>query len=182
MGELAEFFLRAGYRNYVAVEPNTLMRDQVSKKGIIAKDYLIPRLLEEDNSYDVILLSDVFEHLNDTNEAKLFISEAKRVLKPGGLICIGTPDYTHWREDFFNADFSHSNITSVRRTVQMFQNNNIKIVKNVYMSGFLIGMPATILSNLVRIGFSFLHSDRTDNKIYKLKLTFLRRFLIIGMA
>jgi hypothetical protein len=103
------------------------------------------------------------------------------VLRPGGIICIGTPDYTHWRDDFFNADFSHSNITSVRRTVQLFQNNGIKVVKHVYMSGFLIGLPATIFSNLVRFSFSFLHSAGTDNKIYKLKLTFLRRFLIIGM-
>jgi SAM-dependent methyltransferase len=181
MGELAEFFLQAGYRNYVAVEPNTLMRENVSKKGIVTKNYLIPELMEDDNSYDVIVLSDVFEHLNDTNEAKIFISEVKRVLRPGGIICIGTPDYTHWREDFFNGDFSHSNITSVRRTVQLFQNNGIRMVKYVYMSGFLVGLPATIFSNIVRIGLFFLHSAGTDNKIYKLKLTFLRRFLIIGM-
>ncbi|MDQ2995291.1 MAG: class I SAM-dependent methyltransferase [Pseudomonadota bacterium] len=180
MGELAQFFLDAGYHNYIAVEPNKIMREHVAMKGIITKNYLIPRLLEEDNSCDAIILSDVFEHLNDANEAKIFISEARRVLRPDGIICIATPDYTHWREDFFNADFSHSNITSVRRTIQLFQNHGIKVVKYVYMSGFMTGVPATIFSQLVRIGLFFLHSPGTDDKFYKFKLTFLRRFLIIG--
>ncbi len=180
MGELAELFLEAGYINYTVVEPNTLMREHLEHKGFRAKNYLIPELDEKDESYDVIVVNDVFEHLNDTQAAKTFISEAYRVLRTGGILCIGSPDYTHWHEDFFNADFSHSNITSVRRTQQLFINNGLKLVKYVYLSGFLTGITATIFSYMVRIlGWGF-HSAENDNKLYKLKLTFLRRFLIIG--
>jgi SAM-dependent methyltransferase len=181
LGELAQFFLDAGYYNYVVVEPNDTMRESMAKKGFSVKNYLIPNLSEDDSTYDAIVLSDVFEHLNDTNEAKIFISEAKRVLRPGGIVCIATPDYTHWREDFFNADFSHSNITSVRRTMQLFQNNGIKLAKYMYMSGFVVGTPATLLSHFIRAALFFSHSSGSDDKLYKLKLTFLRRFLIIGV-
>ena len=180
MGELARMFRSGGYHNYTVVEPNTLMREHLARQGFFTKNYLIPTLEEADSSYDVIILSDVFEHLNDTNEAKLFMAEAKRVLRPGGLLCIGSPDYTHWHEDFFNADFSHSNITSVRRTTQLFQNTGLTELKHVYFSGFLTGIAATMASHIVRLGLFFLHSSNNENKLYKLKLTFLRRFFIIG--
>jgi SAM-dependent methyltransferase len=180
MGELAQYFISAGYRNYTVVEPNDLMREHLARQSLRTKNYMIPALQEEDSSYDAIILSDVFEHLNDTTEAKLFIAEARRVLRPGGILCIGSPDYTHWHEDFFNADFSHSNITSVRRTQQLFQNNGFRTLKYEYFSGFLTGFPATLLSHLVHTMLFFLHSPETGNKLYKLKLTFLRRFLIVG--
>ena len=180
-GELAECFRKAGYRNYTVVEPNERMRNHLAGKGYVTKDYLIPDLAEADNAYDVIILVDVFEHLNDAREAKTFIAEARRVLRPNGLLCILSPDYLHWKEDFFNSDFSHSNVTSVRRTLQLLHNSGFRTLKYVYFSGFLTGMLATLVSHLVRLGLFFLSGNAIDNKLYKLKLTFLRQFLLIGV-
>ena len=180
-GELAECFREAGYHNYVVVEPNERLRVRLADRGFVTKDYLIPNLAEMDNSYDVIILVDVFEHLNGAHEAQAFVGEAQRVLRPGGILCILSPDYLHWKEDFFNSDFSHSNVTSVRRTIQLFHNNGFHTLKHVYFSGFLTGVLATLMSHLTRLGFFFLNGNAVDNKLYKLKLTFLRQFLIIGV-
>jgi len=179
-GELAESFRNAGYHNYTAVEPSKTMREGLASRGFVTKNYLIPDLIETDNSYDVIILADVFEHLNDVHEARLFIAEAARVLQIGGILCILSPDYLHWKSDFFNCDFSHSNVTSVQRTLQLFHNYGFHTLKYVYFSGFLTGMPATLVSHLGRLGLFFLRGNAIDSKLYKLKLVFLRRFLIIG--
>lgn len=180
MGELSELFLDAGYRNYTVVEPNTIMRNRLAARGVMTKNYLIPHLNEEDKAYDAIVLFDVFEHLNDTHEATAFIAEAHRVLRPGGLLCILAPDYLHWKEDFFNCDFSHANVTSLRRTLQLFHNNGFRTLKYAYFSGFFMGMSATVFSHLVRFVLPFSSSNGIDKKLYKLKLTFLRKFLIVG--
>ena len=179
-GELAETFLRAGYDNYVAVEPNTLMRDRLLAKKITVRDYSIPQLLEEEGSHDAIVIINVFEHLDSAKEAQAFIADARRVLRPDGILCIGSPDYLHWRQDFFNCDFSHNYVTTVRRTLQIFHNYGFRTEGYFYYSAFLTGLLATFASHLARLALFFSPSNGIDKKLYKLKLTFLRRFLIIG--
>ncbi len=179
-GELANLLIRDGFTNYTAVEPNQLMREALARQGLRVKNYLIPQLNETDESYDVIVLNDVFEHLNDINAAQIFISEVRRVLRPAGIVYIGCPDYTHWGIDFYNADFSHNNITTVRRTTQLFMNYGLTYVDHTFLSGFVRGRMATVLSLLVRSGMFFVRATDTEQKLYKLKLTFLRRFIIIG--
>ncbi len=45
----------------------------------------------KENSFDVVVAFEVFEHLTDW---RTFLSEIKRVLKPGGLLYISTPNKT----------------------------------------------------------------------------------------
>ena len=179
-GDLADLFQRAGYHDYTVVEPNALMRDALAQRGFKTKNYLIPRLDEVNCSYDAVVLFDVFEHLSDTSAAMTFIAEAARVLRPAGLLCILSPDYLHWRADFFDTDFSHSNVTSVRRTMQLFHNQRLRTLEYAYFSSVFEGLPATVLSYAGRVGLMFANSNGMDRKLYKLKLSCLRRFLIIG--
>lgn len=44
--------------------------------------------------FDVISAYDVIEHVPDLNR---FVAELARILAPGGVIDIGTPDIGHWR-------------------------------------------------------------------------------------
>lgn len=180
MGELTECFLRSGYRNYTVVEPNTTMRALLANRGIATRNYSIPRLIEEDESCDVIILADVFEHLNGMSEASEFVLEARRVLRQGGILCILSPDYLHWRQDFFNCDYTHSHITTIRRTMQLFHNAGFDTVHHEYFSSFVSGPLASVLSNLICWMFFFPNGNALDSKLYKVKLTFLRQFLIIG--
>jgi SAM-dependent methyltransferase len=179
-GDLADLFQQAGYHDYTVVEPNALMRDPLAQRGLKTKNYLIPRLDEADGSYDAVVLFDVFEHLTDTAAAMTFIAEAARVLRPAGLLCILSPDYLHWQADFFDCDFSHSNVTSVRRTLQLFHNQRLRTLEYTYFSSVLEGIPATVLSYAGRVVLMFANSNGMDGKLYKIKLSCLRRFLIIG--
>jgi SAM-dependent methyltransferase len=182
MGELAKYFKRDNYQNYVIVEPNSFMREILNSKGYTTKNYLIPSLLEDDNSFHAIILIDVFEHLNDTHDASKFMKEAKRVLIPGGVLCILSPDYLHWKVDFFNGDYSHSFITTLRRLYQLFINYGFRTEHYTYFSGFFSGNWATIVSYIVRIFMFFVGRNYINNRLYNFKLTFLRQFLIIGTS
>lgn len=48
-----------------------------------------PRWILEDNSVDLIICDNVLEHLP---EPQGFFAEARRVLRPGGMVCIRTPN------------------------------------------------------------------------------------------
>ncbi len=112
--------------------------------------------------------------------SRVLTTEAWRVLQPGGILSIASPDYLHWKEDFYNCDYSHNNVTTVRRTLQLLHNSGFQVLKHVYLSGFFTGRPATLASYLVRWRLLFANSNRLDRKLYKLKLDFLRRFIVIG--
>lgn len=48
----------------------------------------------EDNTFDLIFSGDVFEHISDELKLK-FIQEAYRVLKPGGIFTVKTPNKSY---------------------------------------------------------------------------------------
>lgn len=180
-GVLAKKFIEMGYQNYDIVEPNILMRDNLAESGFRKiQNYEIPELQERDGSYDMIICCDVFEHLNDTKEAKFFISEVHRVLRKKGLIVIASPDYLDWKNDFFNCDFSHSNITSVRRTIQLFYNDNIITIYHNYFYSCFEGYLGKLLNVIVKMVTFVAKGNSLDSKLYKLRLTFLGRFIIVG--
>jgi ubiquinone/menaquinone biosynthesis C-methylase UbiE len=179
-GDLAICFRNGGYGDCTLVEPNPTMYEHLNSLGFKTKDYRIPAIKESDSSYDVILLADVFEHLNGSTEAENLISEAHRVLRPGGILCILAPDYLHWQSEFFNCDYSHSNITTVRRLIQIFHNSGLQTLAYVYYSGFVFGITATLLSWIIRCVFLPIRGNHLNSRLYKLKVTFLRQFLIIA--
>lgn len=47
----------------------------------------------EDNRYDVVIASEIIEHIVDTD---FFMNELKRVIKPGGHAIITTPNLYYW--------------------------------------------------------------------------------------
>jgi len=179
-GELARLFLSLGYRNYTVVEPNTKLREHLAGIGVETRSYMVPHLDEEDSSFDLIVLFHLFEHLDGIREAQLFMSEARRVLRPSGLLCIVSPDYLHFRQDFFNVDYTHSNITTLRRTLQLFYDSGFRVLKHTYFSGFFSGLTATLVSHIVQLGLWLSAGNKIDGKLYRLKTTFLRSFLVIG--
>ena len=180
-GEFAARIIAAGYANYDVVEPNPALRKKIASLGVRrTKSYLIPNLDELDESYDAIIVCDVFEHLNDAREAQRFIAEAKRVLRGGGILFILSADFLDWKEDFYNCDFSHSNPTTVRRTHEMFLNEELVPEANRYMYSGFTGLTGLLMSRLVKMATFWARGEGLDFKSYKLRLTFLRRFMIIA--
>jgi hypothetical protein len=114
-------------------------------------------------------MCDVFEHLNDSREAHRFVSEAKRVLRRGGILFILSPDLMDWKEDFYNCDFSHSNPTTVRRTHQIFMNEQLTTAGFQYAYSGFQGAIGYGLSRVVKI----LLSRAADLTISHIALFFL---------
>lgn len=180
-GSLAKIFIRNGYKNFDIVEPNKSMRLALKFYGVRkAKNYLIPILKEKKSSYNVIICCNVFEHLSGEDGAQVFISEVQRVLKKHGNIVILSPDYLDWGKDFFNCDFSHNNPTTVRRTTQLFSNYGINCRYYRYFYYFLDSYVGWIFNIIIKIILFDSKGNSLNSKIYKLKLNFLRRFIIIG--
>ena len=180
-GEFAARIMAAGFRNYDVVEPNEMLRAKLESIGVRrAKSYRIPELAEADASYDAIIVCDVFEHLNDSREAQRFVSEARRVLRPGGILFVLSPDLMDWKEDFYNCDFSHSNPTTVRRTHEMFMNERLSTLGYLYAYSGFHGPLGYAMSRMVKLLTAWAPSESLEYKPYKLRLTFLRRFMIVG--
>jgi len=179
-GDLARQFLAEGYTGYAAVEPNDTIRAGLAPLGIPLRNYCIPSLQESDSSQDAIILSHVFEHLNGTTEARTFVAEAARVLRPGGILCVLSPDYLHWGSEFFNGDYTHAHVTTIRRTTQIFEDHGLRPVRSAYFSGPLSGLLATACSLTMRTLLHTVHGEDNASRWYKLKTTFLRSFLVIG--
>ena len=82
--------------------------------------------------FDVISAYDVIEHVPDLN---LFLTEIKRILKPHGIVDIGTPDIDHWRvpknlptwNEFKPSE--HLYYFSKDTLGKLLEKNNLKIVK-----------------------------------------------------
>ncbi len=182
-GELAKLFIDYGYSNYYVVEPNKEMREAIIPFVVGAKRYKIPKIREKNESYDIILLFDVFEHLNGTEEAAIFISEAYRVLRSDGRLIIFSPDLVSWGIDFWHCDYTHSNPTSIRRTTQLFSNYSFKILYKDYFYFGVNHIVFRIISFFVKKLIPSIFGDSSYiifQRLYKLKLNFLGRFLIIG--
>lgn len=100
------------------------------------------------NSFDVITLLDVLEHVDDTETIK----EVLRILKPGGILLVSAPAYqglwSKWDEVLHHKRRYNAN------SLKLLVNKNFKIKKISYMFSFLL--PPVFLLRKVK---SFLYSN-----------------------
>jgi SAM-dependent methyltransferase len=179
-GELADEIRAAGFTNYTAVEPNTRIRERLAARGYNVRDGLVPPIDTPDASLDAILVSHVFEHFDGVRGAMGFLHEARRALKPGGVVVIASPDYLHWGATFFHGDYTHANIVTVRRVAQMFRDSGFETARATHTSGPFAEPLATPLSLAVRAAFFWAQGQDNRSRWFKLKTTFLRSVLVVG--
>jgi SAM-dependent methyltransferase len=180
-GDFAAKFLEAGFANYDILEPDEALR-QLCEHLPLRRIYreVMPPLSAPSGSYDLVIMCAVFEHMNDTATAVAALKEIHRVLRPGGRFFVMSPDYTHWKSDFFNCDFSHSNPTTVRRTSQMLYNLDFALLATTYHYTFLTGVFGWIVGQLVKLLTTPFSGARIDSRFYSLRMCFLRCFLMIA--
>lgn len=179
-GDFCEFWLSQG-GSITAMEANSVMGQELTGKGVRVVEAFAPPLPFEPAEFDVVVASHVIEHMPTVTKAVELVEEMTRVCKPGGVVCIVAPDIRSWKFDFWNADYTHNYVTSSRRLEQLFFNSGLKVESSILMSGPFVGFRKVIFnfiamclpSSLRGAGFLF-------NKIYKLKLTFLGNFMLIG--
>ena len=89
----ASYLKEKGYEIY-GIDVSQIAIDKFNKKGFKGKIMDISQTLEfEENFFDVIFASEVIEHISYTEG---FLKETKRILKPGGILYLSTPNSSFW--------------------------------------------------------------------------------------
>lgn len=183
-GEFCLMWLRER-GDVTVVEANSTIGEPLSKEGIQVVKAFAPPIPCEDNQFDVVLASHVIEHMPTVDQAIALAEEMTRVCRPGGVICIASPDIKAFGSDFWNVDYTHSFVTSPRRIEQLLGDSGLKVEKSILYSGYLTGIKGLIVQTFAR----FLpvgpkggaqSGSSLQQKIYKLKVTFLGNFFVIG--
>ncbi|MCF6239888.1 MAG: class I SAM-dependent methyltransferase [Bacteroidales bacterium] len=105
-----------GFENLVETKKKLAFHnaiDDLNCKSIDLSCMDITTLPFKDNSFDVVICSEVLEHIPDDNQA---LSELARIVKPGKTLAISVPRY--WPEkicwmlsdEYFNANMGHVRI------------------------------------------------------------------------
>lgn len=92
------------------------------------------------NSFDLVLALDVLEHLTNTQAA---LTEAKRVVKPGGLIIATTPAY-QWLYGYWDKMLGHRRRYTSKTMKTLFRTIGLKIKYLGYFSTLWF-LPAVLV-------------------------------------
>ncbi len=122
----------------------------------------ITELPFEDNSFDIVICSEVMEHIPNENSA---LAEIKRVLKPKGILALSVP--RAWPEkicwslsyEYSHTKGGHIRIYSKKELIQKLENKGFKIFKHHYAHS--IHVPFWWLK-------CFAEQNRTDSALVNL--------------
>lgn len=99
LGGFLQYLKNKGFNNLAGVDPTPAYVACAQAAGLVPiKQGVAENLPYPDNSYDVIVIEQVLEHLV---QPSLAFREAFRVLKKNGLFCIGVPDASRYAEYSF---------------------------------------------------------------------------------
>ena len=97
-----------------------------------------------DNHFDVITLFEVIEHLLDPQE---LLVEILRILKPGGILLIGTGNAGSWTVGFMGADWEYFDIRSHGGHISFFNPKSMRILAE--KCGFEVDQISTKRVNIL---------------------------------
>jgi len=158
--------------HYFCVEINEYQCRKLKESKINTIRSSAPSLPLKGGSVDCILLIHTLEHMVDYERVLALVEECKRVLKAGGYIYMVSPNFFVWGDEFWNADYSHSFVTSNRRITQLCRDEGLAIALNTNMTfgitNAFLRIPLNILVKLFpwRL-FDFIARVITRNKDFE---------------
>ena len=93
----------------------------------------------QDASADVVYADQVLEHMSGIDAAREFVAEARRILRPKGVLFVVVPDYLKERQFFWDIDYTHNFITTERRVRQLLYDGGFDITRVVRSIGAATG-------------------------------------------
>lgn len=143
------------------IDVDKSITDYVSKEyGFNVINTLLKEGTFEENSFDVVVLSHVIEHLEDPNK---IISTIYKILKPEGLFLMLTPNVNSFADDFFKI---YSNI----RYGKNITNKLTPFVSPYHILGFNMKSSKQLLKNM---NFKVVYAQKyhgLDWEEYKMKI------------
>lgn len=103
-----------------------------------------------DNSFDVVHCSHLIEHLTAPG---VFMNEVARILKPGGLFIVVTPDISGFQARLFKSEWrsaisDHMYLFSKRTLKAMMEKNGFRIVKTASWGGLAAGTAPYLIKRV----------------------------------
>ena len=142
--------VRDGYAHVTGIDCSADAIERCRKLGVDAQIMDARTLSFPDASMDVVIASDILEHLQDEHGALL---EWKRVLKPGGWLIVFVPAFMFlWTDhDVVN---KHCRRYQRRRLVQVLGDAGFAVVRSSYWNAFLFPPVAFVrcVKRLLRRG------------------------------
>lgn len=155
-GEFIERCLKHNY-DVTAIEINETYKNKLTSMGVQVLPVLVPPMPLNDNSYNYVHLSHLLEHMQSSNQALELVTEIRRVLKPGGFLCVIAPDYLHSHSFFYDGDYTHLFITTQNRVKMLLTDAGYKIIFSKYLSGTHTGWRQWFFSLLGKIYNNWLY-------------------------
>jgi ubiquinone/menaquinone biosynthesis C-methylase UbiE len=90
-GDLLKKLRDRSYKHLIGIEPDDLCRKSCIKDGLDVRKGVIGKTGLPKNFADVVIVSQVFHHIDKYDEA---VAELSRILKPGGIMCFLEPSPT----------------------------------------------------------------------------------------
>jgi SAM-dependent methyltransferase len=144
-GTLAEQAVQAGWA-YTAIEASPILIEVLRKKGLRVIESWTPPIPVPDASTDVVYADQVLEHMSGIDAARLFTAEARRALRPGGVLFVVVPDYLKERTFFWDVDYTHNFVTTERRVKQLFNDGGFDILHVERSIGLATGIARDVLA------------------------------------
>jgi SAM-dependent methyltransferase len=176
--------LRAASYKYCAYEASPDLAMDLKNKGIEVRESYAPPLLEPDSSQQVVVATHVLEHMPNHTSARMFFSEAHRVLSQGGILFIISPDFNDMGKLFFDVDYSHSFITTPNRLSQLAKDSGLVVAKRKFLYGALPFFPGIFFNLIVRSLFLLLRIVKENSLfeyrgLFKLEYMFSRAIYMV---
>jgi SAM-dependent methyltransferase len=105
-----------------------------------------PPIPGADGSVDVLYADQVLEHMSGIDGARAFVAEARRILRPNGLLFVVVPDYLKERAFFWDIDYTHNFVTTERRVRQLLYDGGFEIARVVRSIGLATGPARDVLA------------------------------------
>jgi SAM-dependent methyltransferase len=144
-GSLAMAAVAAGWR-YRAMEASPVLIELLRRKGLEVTPGWAPPVAAPDASCDVVYADQVLEHMPGIDAARELVSEALRVLRPGGVFFVVVPDYLKERGFFWDVDYTHNFVTTERRVRQLLYDGGFEIAQVVRSIGAATGVRRDLLA------------------------------------
>jgi len=185
-GHFARLICAKGW-SYVGLEPNKQLYSRLKDRGFSVLNVSTAKLPFEPEKFSVVYLSHVLEHLSDYKTILSCLEEYRRVLRPDGYLAIFFPDFLHWKQEFWNIDYSHSFPLTERRIKHLLIDAGFIIKQQTRFAGHLTGLARHLIYPLVLLyshSFSFVKTCWgwfvSPELLYKAKITFIENVLIVA--
>jgi len=159
---------------YQAVEANKALAEELRKEGFSVKTGAVPPIPME-GLFDVVFMDQVLEHMPNAKTTLELLESCHLRLKKNGKLIIAAPDYSIFKEDFFNCDYSHEFPVSTERLRQILEDSGFNIIEIGYFTLTLNGyIPCLIAAIIAKVAWKTgMLSLFFGSRAYKIKISTL---------